>query len=142
LFRLGPVLGEQGGMLSKMIPPFRFFMGASLGTGDQWIPWVHIEDVIGAIFFALSNQSISGPVNITSRAPATMKEFCHALAHALRRPCWPPVPAFFIRMMLGEMAEIVLSSQRVIPRKLLEAGYLFRHTDLSKAFVAILKKNA
>lgn len=142
VFRLGPVLGEQGGMLSKMIPPFLFFVGAPLGTGKQWISWVHIEDVIGAIFFALSSSEISGSLNIASGTPVTMKEFCHVLARALRRPCWPSLPSFFIRMMLGEMAAIILSSQRVIPRKLLEAGYLFRHTDLSRAFEAILKKSA
>lgn len=142
MMRLGPVLGEQGGMLSKMMPPFRFFAGAPLGTGDQWIPWVHIDDVIAAILFFLSNKNISGPVNITSGTPVTMREFCRTLAHTLRRPCWPPLPSFFMKVMLGEMAAMVLSSQKVIPGKLLEAGYSFRHTDLSKALAAILKKNA
>lgn len=142
MIRLGPVLGEQGGMLSKMIPPFRFFAGAPLGAGDQWIPWVHIDDVIAAILFLISNKNISGPVNITSGTPVTMKEFCRTLAHALRRPCWPSVPSFFIRGMLGEMAVIVLSSQKVTPGKLFKAGYPFRYADFSKTLTAILKKTA
>lgn len=141
LARLGPVLGEQGGMLSRMVPPFRFFMGMPLGTGKQWIPWIHIEDAVNAILFVLSRENISGPVNITSGAPVTMKEFCHTLARVLRRPCGPPLPSFLLRMLMGEMAAIVLSSQRAFPRKLLNAGHRFQYQDLFTALSVILKKS-
>ena len=142
LARLGPVLGENGGMLSKMIPPFRFFVGAPLGTGKQWISWVHREDVTGSFLFMLSHRELSGPVNVTSPAPVTMNDFSVALAGALRRPCWFPIPAFLLKRVLGEMAGIVLEGQRAIPRKLLDAGYEYRYGALSAALGSILKKRA
>ncbi|MEI7751360.1 MAG: TIGR01777 family oxidoreductase [Candidatus Omnitrophota bacterium] len=142
LARLGPVLGEKGGMLSKMLPPFRFFLGAPLGTGKQWISWVHQEDVTGALLFMLEQGDLSGPVNVTSGVPATMKDFCRTLAKILSRPSWPPVPSIFLKMLMGEMATIILASQKVLPLRLLEAGYHFRYPDLSAAFAAILKENA
>lgn len=142
LARLGPVLGEKGGMLSRMIPPFRFFIGAPMGTGKQWIPWVHRDDVTGAFLFMLEHGDLSGPVNVTSGTSVTMQEFCRRLASILRRPCWPPLPSFFLRVLMGEMAAIVLSSQKAIPQKLLKAGYRFRYPDLAAAFAAILKASA
>jgi uncharacterized protein len=140
LARLGPVLGEKGGMLSKMLPPFRAFLGAPLGTGRQWIPWVHREDVTGAFLFTLEHQGISGPVNVTAPAPATMTGFCKALARALHRPLWFPVSSFLLKGCMGEMAMIVLSSQKAVPEKLLQAGYRFGHPDLAEAFASILDK--
>jgi NAD dependent epimerase/dehydratase family enzyme len=140
LARLGPVLGDRGGMLSKMLPPFRFFMGAPLGTGRQWIPWVHRDDVAGAFLFMLEHRELSGPVNVTAPAPATMAGFCRELAKVLRRPLWFPVPSFILQRLMGEMAEIVLSSQKALPLRLLQAGYRFRHPDLAKALKAILQK--
>ena len=140
LARLGPVLGEKGGMLSKMLPPFQLFLGAPLGPGRQWIPWVHREDVTEALLFMLEKSGFSGPVNVTSQTPVTMKEFCRTLAGTLRRPCWPPVPPFFLKMLMGEMATIILASQKALPEKLLRAGYRFRYTDLSAALAAILKE--
>jgi uncharacterized protein (TIGR01777 family) len=142
LARLGPVLGERGGMLSKMLPPFRYFMGAPLGTGRQWIPWVHQEDVTGAFLFMLEHGNLSGPVNVVSEFPVTMKGFCHDLAKVLRRPCWPPVPSRILKMLMGEMTDIVLLSQKVQPRRLLEAGYHFKHRELSAALAWILKAQA
>jgi len=142
LARLGPVLGERGGMLSKMLPPFRFFVGAPIGTGKQWISWVHQADVVGAFLFMLEHGDFSGPVNVTSGDPVTMKEFCRKLANILHRPCWPSLPSFFLRMLMGEMAGIVLSSQKALPRRLLKAGYRFRYPDLSTALVTILKEAA
>jgi len=140
--RLGPVLGEQGGVLSRMLPPFRFFVGAPLGAGKQWVPWVHQEDVARVFLFMLERADLAGPVNVTAPVPVTMKEFCSALGKALHRPSWFPVPGFFIKILLGEMASIVLSSQRAIPRKLLQAGYEFQYPCLSMAFGAIFKKEA
>ncbi len=142
LARLGPVLGENGGMLAKMLPPFRYFLGAPLGTGRQWIPWVHRDDVTESFLFLLGRQDLSGSVNIVAGAPVTLNEFCRALAKVLRRPCWPPVPSFFLRMLMGEMAAIVLSSQKVMPERLLNAGYRPRHRDLAAAISGILKKAA
>ena len=142
LARLGPVLGEKGGMLSKMLPPFRFFMGAPLGTGGQWIPWIHREDVIRIFLFMLERWELSGPVNVTSPAPTTMKDFSLELARALRRPCGFPVPSFLLSMLLGERAAIVLAGQRALPQKLLAAGYAFRYASLRPAFESILKKRA
>ncbi len=139
LARLGPVLGEKGGMLAKMLPPFLLFMGAPLGTGRQWISWVHREDVVGAFLFMLGRGDFSGPVNVTSGTPVTMKEFCRRLAGMLHRPCWPPLPSFFLKGVMGEMAAIVLSSQKVLPLRLLKEGYCFRFTDLSEALAASLR---
>ena len=142
LARLGPVLGEKGGMLSKMIPPFRFFVGGPLGTGRQWIPWVHRDDVIGSFLFMLEHPEFSGPVNVTAPGLMTMAEFCKVLAKVLRRPCWFPVPGFFLKIFLGDRAMIVLSGQRALPQKLLAAGYQFQHGLLPQAFESILKKRA
>lgn len=140
LARLGPVLGERGGMLSKMLPPFRFFIGGSLGAGKQWIPWVHQEDIIGAFLFMLEHEDISGPVNVAAPVPVIMKNFCSVLGNVLHRPAWFSAPGFILKMFLGEMSAIILSSQKAVPHKLLQAGYPFRHSELSEALRAILKK--
>ena len=142
LARLGPVLGGKGGMLSGMIPLFLFFMGAPLGTGRQWIPWIHLEDVAGIFLFLIERGDFSGPVNVTSPEPATMKTFCSALAKVLRRPCWFPVPGVLLKRVLGEMSAVILSSQKAFPAKLIRAGYSFRYPDLSRALGAILEKSA
>lgn len=141
LARLGPVLGEKGGMLSKMLPPFRFFVGAPLGTGKQWIPWVHRDDVTGAFLFMMEHADLSGPVNVTAPAPVTMSEFCQRLAGVLRRPSWFPIPPFILKWCMGEMAMIVLASEKAMPQKLLKAGYRFGHPDLTEALRTILKKS-
>jgi hypothetical protein len=141
LARLGPVLGEQGGMLSKMLPPFLFFMGGPLGDGKQWISWVHLADVAGAFLFILRRKDLCGPVNITAPHPVTMEEFCSLLGGVLCRPCWFPTPSFFLRAFLGEMASIILSSQKVMPQKLLQAGYKFQYPHLSGAFRVIFKES-
>lgn len=142
LARLGPVLGDQGGMLPKMMLPFRFFLGAPLGTGRQWIPWVHRDDVTGAFLFMLEHREFSGAVNVTAPVPMRMSEFCSILAQILHRPCWFPVPGLLLKMFLGEMAGIVLEGQRALPQKLLAAGYEFRYGALGPALVSILKKGA
>lgn len=140
LARLGPVLGEKGGMLSRMLPPFWFFMGAPLGTGRQWIPWIHRDDVTEAFLFMLEHGNLSGPVNVTAPAPVTMTGFCKGLAKALHRPLWFPVPSFILKGLMGEMSAIVLSSQKALPQKLLEAGYRFGYPGLEESLQVILKK--
>ena len=138
LLRIGIVLDQRGGALAKMLFPFQYFLGGPLGSGKQWVPWIHLEDVIGIILFALKNESLSGPVNATSPAPVRMKEFCAELGKALHRPSWIPVPALILKILLGEMSEMLLGGQKVISQKLLNSGYLFRFPRLDQALQAAL----
>jgi uncharacterized protein (TIGR01777 family) len=137
--RFGVVLEKGGGALEKMILPFRFFVGGPLGSGRQWLPWVHRDDVIGAIIFSLQSPNISGPVNVSAPDQATMREFSQELGKAMHRPSWARVPAFVLRIVLGEMAGTVLTGQRPVPRKLEETGYSFRYPRLDDALSAIVK---
>lgn len=139
--RIGVVIGKQGA-LSKMIPPFMNFIGGPLGSGKQWFPWVHIQDVVSSILFLLKNESIAGPVNISSPRPIKMREFCGVLGHVLHRPCWLPVPVFILRALLGEMSEMLTEGQRVVPKKLIKAGYKFRYALLESALVSIINPAA
>jgi hypothetical protein len=138
LLRLGIVLGEGGGPLEKMIPPFRMFVGGPLGSGRQWVSWVHREDVAGLVRFGLENEAVRGPVNATAPEAVTMAAFCRALGRALHRPCWAPVPAPALRLILGEMAEMLLTGQRVEPRAALRLGYEFRFPKLDAALRAAI----
>ncbi|MBI4971085.1 MAG: TIGR01777 family protein [Candidatus Omnitrophica bacterium] len=139
MFRLGVVLGEGGGALAKMIPSFKLFIGGPLGSGMQWFPWVHRDDVSRAICFALKNQKLSGPINMTAPEAVTMKQFCAVLGKSLNRPSWAPVPAFILKVLLGEMSEMFLTGQKAIPRKLVESGYQFSHPQLDEALHQIIK---
>lgn len=141
LARFGPVLGENGGMLSKMLRPFRLGLGAPLGSGRQWISWIHAGDAAAALLFMLEHGALSGPVNITAPEPTTLRDFCAVLANVLKRPLGFPIPGFFVRMVMGEMADIVLTGQKAVPQKLLEAGYAFRFGALRPALEVILGKN-
>ncbi len=141
LARLGPVLGEKGGMLSRMVLPFRYFLGALPGTGRQWIPWIHHEDVTGVFLFILENVDFSGPVNVTSPGPVTMKVFCEMLAKILRRPCGFPIPGFLLKLFLGEMSSMLLFSQKAFPVKLIRTGYRFQYPMLPEALGSLLGKN-
>ncbi|HWP60422.1 MAG TPA: TIGR01777 family oxidoreductase [Candidatus Acidoferrales bacterium] len=137
LLRTGIVLGK-GGALAKMAPPFKFFVGGPLGSGRQWMPWIHMEDEIGLIRFLSGRADASGPFNATAPNPVTMKEFCRALGRALRRPSWAPVPAFALRILLGEMADMLLTGQRVIPERAQKLGYRFRYAHLDDALQACM----
>lgn len=138
--RTGIVLDKNGGALKKLLLPFKLFAGGPLGSGKQWFPWIHIEDEIGAILFALENQKLSGPVNLAAPESVNMKQFCSALGRAMHRPSWAPVPGFVLKIALGEMAEsLLLGGQRVIPTKLSEAGYKFRFPELNAALRDVLK---
>lgn len=137
MMRIGIVLEKRGGALSKMIPPFQFFMGGPLGSGRQWVPWVHRDDVVGTILFAMEQKELSGPVNATSPNPVTMKEFCAALGKTMQRPSWAPVPAFVLRILLGEQSDVLLTGQRAIPKKLESSGYPFHYPHLEGALSAI-----
>ena len=138
LLRTGIVLGRGGGALAKMVPPFRFFVGGPLGSGKQWMSWIHLEDEIGLIQFLIENPQTHGAVNATAPNPVTMKEFCKMLGSGIHRPSWAPVPAFVLRLMLGEMAEMLLTGQRVLPSKAQSLGYRFKHPTLSEALGGLL----
>ncbi len=137
--RIGIVLGEQGGALEKMVLPFRLFVGGPLGSGQQWFPWIHIDDVIEAMVFAIRKSDLEGGVNFTSPHPVTMKEFCRALGHVLRRPSWMPVPEIILRIAVGEFAQFLLSGQKAVPEKLINGGYIYKYDDVKPALEDILK---
>ncbi|MBU0481781.1 MAG: TIGR01777 family oxidoreductase [Proteobacteria bacterium] len=133
--RFGMILSVHGGALEKMLTPFRMGLGGNIGSGRQYISWVSIDDVIGAMKFIIENDSISGPVNTVAPTPLTNREFTKILAGALHRPAFMTLPAFMARLIFGEMAdELLLSSTRAVPRKLQEAGYRFQDPDLQGLF--------
>ena len=131
--RSGIVLHPGGGALQRMLLPFRMFAGGPLGSGNQWLPWIHRQDEIRAICFVLENERVSGPVNLVAPERARMRDFSATLGRVLRRPSVMKVPAFVLRALLGEMADIVLTGQRVVPEKLLHAGFKFRFPALEDA---------
>jgi uncharacterized protein (TIGR01777 family) len=135
--RLGVVLSRHGGALPRMLPAFKLGAGGPLGGGRQWMSWVALEDVVGIVRFALDHDALSGPVNAVAPAPVTNADFTRALGRAVHRPALFPVPALALKLMFGEMAEgTLLVSQRVVPRRLLAAGYAFRFPDLDSALRA------
>jgi len=136
--RTGIVLGRNGGALAKMLPPFKFFVGGPIGSGKQWMSWIHIEDEVGLILHLADHANAAGPVNATAPNPVTMKEFCQILGKVLGRPSWAPVPAFALRLLLGEMAEMLLTGQRVIPAAAQRFGYQFRYPKLEEALQACM----
>jgi uncharacterized protein len=133
--RFGLVLSPKGGALEKMLIPFRVGAGGKIGSGQQWWSWVHVDDIVGAVHHALHTDSLSGPVNMVAPNPARNAEFTRVLASVLRRPAFLHVPKFALRLAFGEMAaeELLLSSERVQPAKLLASGYAFRFAELRAA---------
>ncbi len=140
LLRTGIVLEKGGGALEKMLPPFQFFAGGPIGSGKQWFPWIHRADVVDIILFTIKTESLKGPVNMTAPAPLRMEEFSAELGKAIHRPSWAPVPAFALKILLGEMAEMLLEGQKAIPKKLIGAGYRFRYPELGRALESIFRK--
>jgi hypothetical protein len=130
--RLGVVLGPGGGALSKMLPIFKLCLGGSLGSGKQWMSWITLEDTVRSILYAATS-ALSGPVNAVSPHPCRNFEFSKALGRALGRPAILPAPALALRLALGEMSSVILSSQRVVPKRLLESGFKFSHETLQAA---------
>jgi uncharacterized protein len=138
--RFGVILSRDGGALPKMLPPFRMGVGGRIGTGRQWMSWIHIADVVGAIEHALDNPSVSGAVNVVGPNPAMNAEFTRTLARALHRPAIFPMPSFAARLAFGEMGDaLLLASQRVEAAKLTANGYRFQFEDLSAALAALLQ---
>lgn len=137
LLRFAVVLGRGGGALSRMLLPFKLGLGGPLGSGLQPFPWVHLDDAVGAILFALDNGALSGPVNVVAPEPVSNAAFTAALGRALHRPAFLPVPAFALKLALGEMSEMLLGGQRARPARLEASGYRFRHPRLDEALASI-----
>jgi uncharacterized protein len=135
--RFGMVLGH-GGALNKLLPVFRLGVGGRLGSGHQWMAWIHLEDAVNMILFALNLAVLRGAVNATAPQPVTNDEFTNRLAIALHRPAILPVPAFALRLVLGEMSEMLLASQRVLPTVAKSAGFRFQYPDLHSALENLL----
>jgi uncharacterized protein (TIGR01777 family) len=136
--RFGVVLGPDGGALAKMIPAFKTFMGGPLGTGRQWFPWIHIQDLVAALNFLARRSDLTGPFNLCAPHPVTNAEMAGVLGKVLGRPAKIPVPAFMIRMMAGELGDVLLSSQRALPVRLLEAGFTFDFAHIDAALADIV----
>jgi uncharacterized protein (TIGR01777 family) len=140
LLRSGLVLAENGGSLQRLMLPFRLYVGGPLGTGQQWFPWIHLDDEVAAIVFCLEHSEVSGPANLVSPQSVTMNQFCTSLGKAMRRPSWLRVPSFVLKAAMGEMAEgLVLGGQKAIPQKLVAKGFAFKYQDIDTALEAIVR---
>ena len=140
VIRSGVVLGRDGGAFTKLVKPFRFYLGGHLGSGRQWFSWIHLEDEIAAIKFLMENEHLKGVFNLTAPQPVTMKEFCKILGKVLHRPAWLNVPAFAARLAFGEMAdEMLLSGQKVLPKRLLNTDFDFKYTNVEQVLNAITR---
>lgn len=138
MLRSGPALERKGGALPRLILAFRLYGGGPLGSGKQWFPWVHRDDLVSVILAALNDPAYTGPINVAAPEGVTNKQFCKTLGRVLHRPCWFPVPEFALRAAFGEMASMILTGQRVIPARLKELGYKFRFPELGPALRDIL----
>ncbi len=136
--RLGLLLGRGGGALARMLPIFKAGLGGRLGTGRQYWPWVHLDDVVAVIQLALTHEGLAGPVNVVAPSPATNQEFTRALGDVTGRPTLLPVPAFALRAALGQMGDMLLVSQRVVPARLQAVGYTHRYRDLAVALQSLV----
>jgi uncharacterized protein (TIGR01777 family) len=139
--RIGVVLGRGGGALAQMLPPFRLGLGGRLGTGKQWMSWIALDDLVSLIEFAIEDAALRGPVNAVAPNPVTNAVLTRELGAALHRPAILPVPAFALKILFGEMSEILQGGQRVIPQAALRAGFQFRYAELSQALRAALAPN-
>lgn len=142
MLRFGVILGKDGGALQKMLPAFRFGVGGRLASGQQWMSWIHVGDVVSLIRFALESRALRGPANATSPQPVTNSEFTRELAVALHRPAVFPVPRLALNLLFGEMAEVVLASQRVVPQAALSAGFRFEYPELREALARLLSEGS
>ena len=136
--RTGVVLSDSGGALEKMLPPFKLGVGGPVAGGGQYMPWIHVDDVVGLYLAALDGEAWDGPVNASAPEPVTNKVFAKVLGRALHRPAFAPVPGLAVRALYGEMAEIVTTGQRVIPRRAQALGYIFAYSDVDEAMKAAL----
>lgn len=138
IMRSGIVLGRGSLVLSRMEIPFKLFVGGAPGDGSQYVSWIHLSDLLSAVLYFIHHEEMKGVVNLTAPEPVIMKDFCKALANALKRPMWLPVPAFLIRAFFGEMGqETVLASQRVLPDRLTKSSFAFSYPSISSAINTI-----
>ena len=137
LVRTGIVLDKGQGALAKMVAPFKLFVGGPLGSGNQWMPWIHIEDQIGLLLLLIENQNARGPFNATAPNPVTMTEFCKTIGAVLNRPSWATVPGGILTLLLGEMAEMLLNGQRAVPQAATNLGYEFKYRNLLPALESL-----
>ncbi|MGI8742236.1 MAG: TIGR01777 family oxidoreductase [Bryobacteraceae bacterium] len=140
--RIGMVLGTDGGALAKMLPAFRAGVGGRLGSGRQWISWIHVEDVVALILYAMENPAMHGPLNGTAPEPVRNTEFTKQLAGVLHRPAVIPMPEFALRLLFGEMAGVILASQRVVPQATEASGFRFQFPMLRDALINLLATRA
>ncbi|QGH33421.1 TIGR01777 family protein [Gracilibacillus salitolerans] len=134
--RLGVVLGDEGA-LPLMAMPFRLFAGGKIGSGKQWVSWIHIKDVVGLLLYAIDHKHVDRTLNLTAPSPVQNKELAQVLAKALKRPNWFPTPSFLLRTVLGEMSILVVDGQKVLPEKAMESGYRFHHDTIDHALAEI-----
>ncbi len=134
--RTGIVLSSDGGALAKMLPPFKAGVGGPVAGGKQYVPWIHADDIVGALLFCLDHEGASGPLNLTAPEPVTNKELSTALGRVLHRPSFAPVPGLAVKALYGEMASIVTTGVRAVPARLQDLGYEFRQPDLERALRA------
>ncbi len=138
--RIGMVVGRGGGALAKMVPPFKFFLGGPIAPGYQWVPWIHLTDLVSLIHWAIVNESVSGPVNAVAPNAVTMSEFSRTLARVLHRPCWLTVPEFALRLRFGELASMLTTGQRAEPRAAAKGGFVFKFPALAMALHDVLDR--
>ena len=137
--RIGVVLGREGA-LNRMVMPFKFYLGGPLGTGNQWLSWIHIQDLASMIRFVIEHQEVTGPINATAPESVRMRDFCKALGKVIDRPSWLPAPEFILKIALGQMADMLLHGQRVVPKKAIDAGFEFQFPMLGSALKDVLDK--
>ena len=137
--RFGVIFAGSGGALSKMIPAFKAFVGGPMGNGRQWFPWIHLEDLMAALVFIFDHPQITGPLNFCAPNPVTNRELAATLGKTLHRPAIMPAPAFMMRLVLGEFSQVLLGSQRTVPRNLLDHGFEFQYPEIGQALKAIVK---
>ncbi len=138
IMRFGVVLGKQGGAIATMKTPFKLGMGGSIGSGKQWFPWIHVDDLVAAILFLIDSSDLSGVFNFTAPDSVRQKEFARALGRAVNRPTFMPTPAFVMKSLLGEFGQTLLMGQKVIPKALQERGFVFKYPQLKDALQEIL----
>jgi hypothetical protein len=138
LTRLGVVLGPGGGAMAQMLTAFKSFVGGPIGSGRQWFPWIHIDDLAAAVAFIIETPGLSGPINLCAPHPVRNRELARALGKALNRPAVVPTPGFMLRLALGEFAGVLLGSQRALPGKLEAHGFRFHYPDIQSAVTAVV----
>jgi uncharacterized protein (TIGR01777 family) len=139
VMRFGVILGPDGGAMAKLVPAFKMFVGGPLGDGNQWFPWLHLDDLIAAIVFVLEHPEISGPLNFCAPNPVRNRHLAKALGEVLNRPAFLPAPAFMIRLAMGEFGDVFLGSQRMVPDKLVDQGFSFQYPEIRGAIQAVIE---